>query len=135
MNRCELSHGIPICSKLWHLNHFCVLLTFLFGLVQWYAFLHIYKEMFDLLTIHEIIVPILLLTCLLPTVSDTADEDVTFLYQLTRGMAGRSYGMNVARLANVPADIVMEATVRSHAMEERDLYYRSGQHLSVQGIE
>lgn len=87
----------------------------------------------DLSTIHEFIVPIFFLTCLLPTVSDTADEDVTFLYQLTRGMAGRSYGMNVARLANVPADIVTEATVRSHAMEERDLYYRSGQHLTIMG--
>ena len=49
---------------------------------------------------------------------------ITFLYQLVRGKAGRSYGMNVASLANIPADIVKYATQKSQHMEDRELVFR-----------
>lgn len=32
-----------------------------------------------------------------------------FLYKLTRGLASDSYGLNVARLANIPTDIINKA--------------------------
>ena len=48
---------------------------------------------------------------------DTADV-ITFLYTLTRGMASRSYGLNVARLADIPSSIVTVAGVKSRELEE-----------------
>ena len=44
---------------------------------------------------------------------------MTFLYQLVAGMAARSYGLNVAGLANVPSSILNVATDKSQALEER----------------
>ncbi|XP_052101340.1 DNA mismatch repair protein Msh3-like isoform X1 [Mytilus californianus] len=45
------------------------------------------------------------------------DEDssnaVTFLYQLVSGCAGKSYGLNVARLASIPQDILNTAAKKS----------------------
>ncbi|XP_029018199.1 DNA mismatch repair protein Msh3 isoform X2 [Betta splendens] len=52
-----------------------------------------------------------------------ADEEeahpqfITFLYQLTRGAAGRSYGLNVARLADVPDSILRTAARKSRELE------------------
>ncbi|KAB7498210.1 DNA mismatch repair protein Msh3 [Armadillidium nasatum] len=41
---------------------------------------------------------------------DDSDVDViTFLYQLTSGDAGQSYGLNVARLANIPQAVLKES--------------------------
>eukprot|EP01137_Pigoraptor_chileana_P029742 Opistho-2@15310 len=48
----------------------------------------------------------------------TAEESITFLYQLTRGVAARSFGLNVARLANVPIEIIERASAKSHEMEK-----------------
>ncbi|XP_029430030.1 DNA mismatch repair protein Msh3 isoform X2 [Rhinatrema bivittatum] len=45
-------------------------------------------------------------------------EFITFLYQITRGVAGRSYGLNVAKLANVPEEILMKATQKSKELEQ-----------------
>ncbi|RXG51223.1 DNA mismatch repair protein Msh3 [Armadillidium vulgare] len=42
---------------------------------------------------------------------DDSDVDViTFLYQLTSGDAGQSYGLNVARLANIPQAVLKKAS-------------------------
>ncbi|XP_036454840.1 DNA mismatch repair protein Msh3 [Colossoma macropomum] len=44
-------------------------------------------------------------------------EFITFLYQLTEGAAGRSYGLNVARLANIPESILGTAALKSKELE------------------
>ncbi len=45
------------------------------------------------------------------------DDSVTFLYQLMEGMADRSYGLNVARLADIPEAILKPASERSLILE------------------
>ncbi|XP_047714705.1 DNA mismatch repair protein Msh3 isoform X3 [Prionailurus viverrinus] len=42
---------------------------------------------------------------------------VTFLYQITRGIAARSYGLNVAKLADVPEEILKKAASKSKELE------------------
>eukprot|EP00039_Didymoeca_costata_P025316 m.12944 g.12944 ORF g.12944 m.12944 type:complete len:1035 (+) comp4758_c0_seq1:48-3152(+) len=50
--------------------------------------------------------------------SDTEDgTQITFLYKLVRGAAARSYGLNVARLANIPNDVLMRAKQKSQEIE------------------
>ena len=49
--------------------------------------------------------------------TDGHSESITFLYQLVKGCAGRSYGLNVARLADIPADVVKAAAQKSHDLE------------------
>uniref|UniRef100_A0A8C2Z292 DNA mismatch repair protein MSH3 n=1 Tax=Cyclopterus lumpus TaxID=8103 RepID=A0A8C2Z292_CYCLU len=44
-------------------------------------------------------------------------EFITFLYQLTEGAAGRSYGLNVARLADIPDDILHTASRKARELE------------------
>nr|XP_020449533.1 DNA mismatch repair protein Msh3 isoform X2 [Monopterus albus] len=44
-------------------------------------------------------------------------EFITFLYQLTEGAAGRSYGLNVARLADIPDTILRTAAHKSKELE------------------
>uniref|UniRef100_A0A3P9P9L1 DNA mismatch repair protein MSH3 n=1 Tax=Poecilia reticulata TaxID=8081 RepID=A0A3P9P9L1_POERE len=44
-------------------------------------------------------------------------EFITFLYQLTEGAAGRSYGLNVARLADVPDPILHTASRKARELE------------------
>ncbi|KAA8496452.1 DNA mismatch repair protein Msh3 [Porphyridium purpureum] len=48
---------------------------------------------------------------------------ITFLYRLTAGIADCSYGLNVARLAGLPEDIVQFAGKKSEELE-RDVYRR-----------
>ncbi|KAK1069785.1 Mismatch repair protein msh3 [Friedmanniomyces endolithicus] len=45
-------------------------------------------------------------------------EDITFLYEVGEGVAHRSYGLNVAKLAGLPGSLLEEAGRRSKAMEE-----------------
>ncbi|XP_069483651.1 DNA mismatch repair protein Msh3 isoform X2 [Ambystoma mexicanum] len=45
-------------------------------------------------------------------------EFITFLYQITRGVAGRSYGLNVAKLADVPEEVLRKAAKKSKELEE-----------------
>uniref|UniRef100_A0A671U6L8 DNA mismatch repair protein MSH3 n=1 Tax=Sparus aurata TaxID=8175 RepID=A0A671U6L8_SPAAU len=56
-----------------------------------------------------------------PDVTDDADdvqpEFITFLYQLTEGAAGRSYGLNVARLADIPDSILHTAARKARELE------------------
>lgn len=42
---------------------------------------------------------------------------VTFLYRLVEGVAERSYGLNVARLAGIPRDIFEVASKKSSELE------------------
>ncbi|XP_034629992.1 DNA mismatch repair protein Msh3 [Trachemys scripta elegans] len=44
-------------------------------------------------------------------------EFITFLYQITRGVAARSYGLNVAKLADVPEEILKKAAHKSKELE------------------
>ncbi|XP_067425319.1 DNA mismatch repair protein Msh3 [Emydura macquarii macquarii] len=44
-------------------------------------------------------------------------EFITFLYQITRGVAARSYGLNVAKLAHVPEEILKKAAHKSKELE------------------
>lgn len=45
------------------------------------------------------------------------DEEVTFLYEVGEGVAHRSYGLNVARLANLPASVLDMARQKSAELE------------------
>nr|XP_031530349.1 DNA mismatch repair protein Msh3 isoform X6 [Vicugna pacos] len=48
---------------------------------------------------------------------DPVVDFVTFLYQITRGVAARSYGLNVAKLADIPGEILKKAAVKSKELE------------------
>ncbi|PBP19162.1 putative DNA mismatch repair protein msh3 [Diplocarpon rosae] len=45
------------------------------------------------------------------------DEEITFLYEVGEGVAHRSYGLNVARLANVPKSVLDTAATKSRELE------------------
>ncbi|XP_078179988.1 MUTS homolog 6 [Carex rostrata] len=44
-------------------------------------------------------------------------EEVTFLYRLTSGSCPKSYGVNVARLAGIPASVLQKAAEKSNEFE------------------
>ncbi|XP_053555688.1 DNA mismatch repair protein Msh3 [Bombina bombina] len=44
-------------------------------------------------------------------------ECITFLYQITRGIAARSYGLNVAKLADIPDEVLNKAAQKSKELE------------------
>ena len=52
------------------------------------------------------------------TESDDGSQDITFLYEISEGVAHRSYGLNVAKLANVPQSVLDVAAVKSKEMEQ-----------------
>ncbi|KAL8804488.1 MAG: hypothetical protein Q9200_005806 [Gallowayella weberi] len=56
-------------------------------------------------------------------------QDITFLYEVGDGVAHRSYGLNVARLANVPESVLGVAAQRSKALET-EIRQKSMLHLS-----
>ncbi|KAI2769226.1 muts domain V-domain-containing protein [Daldinia loculata] len=49
---------------------------------------------------------------------DGEEEDITFLYEVGEGMAHRSYGLNVARLARIPRKVLDVAARKSRELEE-----------------
>ena len=49
---------------------------------------------------------------------------VTFLYHLVNGAVARSYGLNVARLAGIPREILNMAAEKSHELENMILSRR-----------
>lgn len=53
--------------------------------------------------------------------TETGDEgqDITFLYEIGEGVAHRSYGLNVAKLANIPTGILEVAQVKSQELEAK----------------
>nr|XP_040129298.1 DNA mismatch repair protein Msh3 [Ictidomys tridecemlineatus] len=53
-----------------------------------------------------------------PGEEEQVPDFVTFLYQITRGIAARSYGLNVAKLADVPGEILKKAAYKSKELEE-----------------
>ncbi|KAJ3052416.1 Mismatch repair protein msh3, partial [Quaeritorhiza haematococci] len=48
-----------------------------------------------------------------------ASKSIVFLYKLTPGLAHRSYGLNVARLANLPRSVIDLASVKSAELERK----------------
>ncbi|KAF4765676.1 hypothetical protein N7455_004560 [Penicillium solitum] len=46
------------------------------------------------------------------------EGEITFLYEVTEGVAHRSYGLNVARLANLPSTVIDVARQKSAELEE-----------------
>jgi len=44
-------------------------------------------------------------------------EFITFLYQITKGVSARSYGLNVAKLADMPEEILKKAAHKSKELE------------------
>ncbi len=57
------------------------------------------------------------------------EKDITFLYEVADGVAHRSYGLNVARLAGLPKSLLEEAGRRSKQMETEESRRRLN-HLS-----
>ncbi|ROT37234.1 DNA mismatch repair protein Msh3 [Sodiomyces alkalinus F11] len=49
--------------------------------------------------------------------ASSADEEITFLYEVGEGVAHRSYGLNVARLARIPRKAINLAARKSSEME------------------
>lgn len=49
---------------------------------------------------------------------------VTFLYHVVNGAAARSYGLNVARLAGIPSEILNTAAKKSHELENQITHRR-----------
>ncbi|KAL2757393.1 hypothetical protein ACRALDRAFT_2016548 [Sodiomyces alcalophilus JCM 7366] len=49
--------------------------------------------------------------------ASSADEEITFLYEVGEGVAHRSYGLNVARLARIPSKVINLAARKSREME------------------
>ena len=60
------------------------------------------------------------------TETGTDEQDITFLYEIGEGVAHRSYGLNVARLANVPEPVLNVAAIKSKELELK----AGGNHLS-----
>lgn len=46
------------------------------------------------------------------------DEEITFLYEVAEGVAHRSYGLNVARLARIPRKVLEVAAQKSRELED-----------------
>ncbi|KAL3463122.1 muts domain V-domain-containing protein [Aspergillus heterothallicus] len=51
--------------------------------------------------------------------SKKGTDEITFLYEVGEGVAHRSYGLNVARLANLPPSMLETAKQRSAELEEK----------------
>ena len=52
------------------------------------------------------------------TSSQSQSTDVVFLYKLADGIAGKSYGLNVARLAGIPSSIIEDARMKAQQLEQ-----------------
>ena len=46
-------------------------------------------------------------------------QDIVFLYSVKNGPASRSYGLQVARLAGIPDEVIEESKIRMRALEQR----------------
>lgn len=51
-----------------------------------------------------------------------AVPQITFLYKLVPGVADRSFGLNVARMAHLPATVVDRAAEQAERLEEVTLH-------------
>ncbi|XP_062068478.1 DNA mismatch repair protein Msh3 isoform X2 [Lepus europaeus] len=52
-----------------------------------------------------------------PGGEEPVPDFVTFLYQITQGVAARSYGLNVAKLADIPGEVLRKAARKSQELE------------------
>ncbi|KAI1384944.1 muts domain V-domain-containing protein [Hypoxylon trugodes] len=50
--------------------------------------------------------------------ADDDEDDITFLYEVGEGVAHRSYGLNVARLARIPRKVLDVAAKKSRELED-----------------
>lgn len=50
--------------------------------------------------------------------NNVGDEEITFLYEVAEGVAHRSYGLNVARLARIPRKVLDIAAHKSRELED-----------------
>ena len=66
--------------------------------------------------------------------TDTGDQDVTFLYEVGEGVAHRSYGLNVAKLAGLPKGLLEEASRRSKQMEDEETRRRLNHMSKLLGL-
>lgn len=57
------------------------------------------------------------LFCFLGSEEEENPEFITFLYQITKGVTARSYGLNVAKLADIPEEILKKAAHKSKELE------------------
>ena len=48
---------------------------------------------------------------------EETDHELVLLYTLTAGQCPSSFGLNVARLAGIPADVIETARIRSEAFQ------------------
>lgn len=62
-----------------------------------------------------------------------SDKEITFLYEVGEGVAHRSYGLNVARLANLPGSLLDLAKQKSGELEEKIRRRRLAGLVSVVG--
>ncbi|KAI0417556.1 muts domain V-domain-containing protein [Xylaria grammica] len=56
----------------------------------------------------------------------SGDEEITFLYEVGEGVAHRSYGLNVARLARIPRRVLDVAAKKSRELEDEIKQRRLG---------
>ena len=52
-------------------------------------------------------------------VDEDPNQKVIFLYELVRGKCEESYGLNVARLADIPTPILKKASEKSQQLREK----------------
>jgi len=62
-------------------------------------------------------------------------EAITFLYKLVRGVANRSFGLNVARMANLPESVILRAAVKAAELEQIKAEGREGQDVSPMDVD
>jgi DNA mismatch repair protein MSH3 len=63
---------------------------------------------------------------LLSDQSQLPSADVTFLYKLTEGKASRSFGLNVARMAGIKAEVLRTAAAKSDWLEQEAVAAAAG---------
>lgn len=56
-----------------------------------------------------------------PRSAASALPKITFLYKLVPGIADRSFGLNVARMAQLPGPVLSRAAAKAQQMEEQAL--------------
>ncbi|KAI9312530.1 muts domain V-domain-containing protein [Dichotomocladium elegans] len=68
---------------------------------------------------------------------DEKDNTVTFLYELVPGICNKSFGMNVARIADVPEEVITKASIKAKEFERTHRTMDSGvtEDMDVDGAE
>lgn len=56
---------------------------------------------------------------ILNVTDDESPQVLTFLYEVTNGSAGCSYGLNVARLASLPPCVLQLASQKAQMLESK----------------